>query len=72
MYSLAIGDSGVMGGSISHEYHYFSPVGEDKVYLCNTCNYAINKNIAESECPQCKASLTENDAVEVFNNFYFC
>lgn len=64
-FVLALGDTGIMGGTVSHEYHFFSEIGEDKVNLCSTCNYAVNKTISDSECPQCKKPLTENDAVEV-------
>ena len=38
-------DSGMMGGSISHEFMLLSNVGEDKIIVCNNCNYKANVEI---------------------------
>lgn len=35
-------DTGEMGGSLSHEYHYVTDVGENSLLKCNKCNHAIN------------------------------
>jgi len=40
-------DSGMMGGSISHEFMLLTPVGEDSVVLCNSCGYRANMEAAE-------------------------
>lgn len=40
-------DSGIMGGSISHEYILMTPVGEDTVAVCQNCNYRANMEAAE-------------------------
>ncbi|MGH0053905.1 MAG: proline--tRNA ligase, partial [Sphaerochaetaceae bacterium] len=39
-------DSGMMGGKISHEYMYLSPIGEDTIITCPACNYTANRQVA--------------------------
>lgn len=41
-------DSGMMGGSISHEYMLLTPVGEDSIAICSECDYRANMEAAES------------------------
>ncbi len=41
-------DSGMMGGSISHEYMLLTPVGEDSLAICNECGYSANLDTAEN------------------------
>lgn len=40
-------DSGMMGGSLSHEFMLLTPVGEDTVVLCGECGYRANMETAE-------------------------
>ncbi|MDD3946895.1 MAG: proline--tRNA ligase [Clostridia bacterium] len=40
-------DSGMMGGSVSHEYMLLTPVGEDTIVLCPQCGYKANMEVAE-------------------------
>ena len=40
-------DSGMMGGSISHEYMLLTDVGEDSIVLCGECDYRANMEAAE-------------------------
>lgn len=40
-------DSGMMGGSISHEYMLLTEVGEDSIVLCGECDYRANMEAAE-------------------------
>ncbi|MGN0546461.1 MAG: proline--tRNA ligase [Acutalibacteraceae bacterium] len=47
-------DSGMMGGSVSHEYMLLSPVGEDTIAVCSECDYRANMEAAQS--------IVENDA----------
>jgi len=42
-------DSGMMGGSISHEYMLLTPVGEDSIVICNECDYRANMEAAENK-----------------------
>ncbi len=41
-------DSGMMGGSISHEFMLLTPVGEDSVVLCEECDFRANMEAAEN------------------------
>ncbi|KAL5114658.1 hypothetical protein ACEQ8H_007452 [Pleosporales sp. CAS-2024a] len=44
-YLVAEADSGTMGGKLSHEYHFVSPKGEDKVWSCDSCDYMANEEL---------------------------
>ena len=35
-------DSGMMGGSISHEFMLLTDIGEDSIVICNECDYRAN------------------------------
>ena len=41
-------DSGMMGGNISHELMLLTPVGEDSIVLCDSCDYRANMEAAEN------------------------
>ena len=41
-------DSGMMGGNISHEFMLLTPVGEDSLVLCDSCDYRANMEAAEN------------------------
>jgi prolyl-tRNA synthetase len=41
-------DVGMMGGSGAHEYMAPSPAGEDRIVLCDGCDYAANVEMAVS------------------------
>ncbi|MBE6753684.1 MAG: proline--tRNA ligase [Ruminococcaceae bacterium] len=41
-------DSGMMGGSISHEFMLLTPIGEDSIAICTECDYRANMEAAES------------------------
>jgi prolyl-tRNA synthetase len=40
--------SGDMGGDLSHEYHLPTPLGEDRVISCNSCDYVVNEEVANT------------------------
>lgn len=44
-------DSGMMGGSLSHEFMLLSPAGEDSIALCNECGYHANVEAAPCITP---------------------
>lgn len=56
-------DSGMMGGSISHEFMLLTPIGEDTIAICPECGYRANMEAAESitknERDAVSAELTE-------------
>ncbi len=45
--AVVASDSGMMGGSISHEYMLLTPVGEDSIVLCEECDYRANMEAAD-------------------------
>ncbi|KAJ5482086.1 hypothetical protein N7475_000898 [Penicillium sp. IBT 31633x] len=48
-YLVAAADSGNMGGSLSHEYHFISPKGEDEVVSCSHCDHVYNEELADGK-----------------------
>ena len=40
-------DSGMMGGSVSHEFMLLTPIGEDSIAICTECDYRANMEAAE-------------------------
>ena len=55
-------DSGMMGGSVSHEFMLLTPVGEDSIVLCRDCGYSANMeaadcitdNVPDTELKECE------------------
>ena len=47
-YVKAEADSGDIGGSLSHEWHYLNSSGEDTVFECNECHNVFNMEKALS------------------------
>lgn len=51
-YLVAEADSGNIGGTLSHEYHFVSARGEDNVISCGSCGYTINDELAITSVEQ--------------------
>lgn len=49
-------DSGMMGGSVSHEYMLLTEAGEDSIVICDSCGYSANMEAAEN--------IVENKSIE--------
>ncbi|KAJ3154980.1 hypothetical protein HDU86_004500 [Geranomyces michiganensis] len=45
-FAAAEADTGNIGGTRSHEYHFLSKAGEDTVLLCEWCGYTANEERA--------------------------
>ena len=61
-------DSGMMGGNVSHEYMLLTPVGEDSIVLCTSCDYRANMEAAENKVTnESKGNLEELQCVETPN-----
>jgi len=41
-------DNGMMGGKLSHEFMFLTPVGEDSLAICTACDYRANVEAAEN------------------------
>jgi len=39
-------DTGMMGGTMAHEFMAVTPIGEDTLLLCDACGYKANRQIA--------------------------
>ncbi|GKT48402.1 putative proline-specific permease put4 [Colletotrichum spaethianum] len=61
---VARASSGDMGGDLSHEYHLPTAIGEDTVVTCNTCDYAVNAEIAETRLVKKERGLDTKTATE--------
>ncbi|EAW07761.1 putative proline--tRNA ligase AIM10 [Aspergillus clavatus NRRL 1] len=48
-YLVAAADSGNMGGSLSHEFHFPSSKGEDTVISCSRCDHVYNDELADGK-----------------------
>ena len=44
-------DVGMMGGSQAHEFMVLNPAGEDVLVLCESCDYAANRQVAQVTKP---------------------
>ena len=60
------GDSGMMGGSVSHEYMAYADAGEDEIVFCRKCGYAANVEMAlagpDREPPHSEVQAAAGDA----------
>ncbi len=52
-------DSGMMGGSVSHEFMLLTDIGEDSIAICPECNYKANMEAAD-----CVFDNSDNTVVE--------
>ena len=71
-YVSVQGDTGSIGGTISHEYHFISDVGQDELILCEKCGFGSNKELATEDviCPNCaNTQLTTSKGIEVGHTF---
>lgn len=70
-YTKVLAATGMMGGSLSHEFHYTVPVGEDTLLICNKCNYGVNKEVDPNKttCDKCSESFIETKGIEVGHTF---
>lgn len=70
-------DSGTMGGSDSQEFAVIADVGEDRILMCNKCEYRANIEVADSKevqeddtCMTChKGKLQIKHAIEIGHVF---
>ncbi|MFC2028547.1 proline--tRNA ligase [Chloroflexota bacterium] len=54
-------DSGMMGGTISHEFMYLTEIGEDTILFCSDCGYKANRQVAQFK----KIPATEEEQLEI-------
>lgn len=66
-YLVANADSGNMGGTLSHEYHFASSSGEDNIISCDSCDYSINEElyVARLDPNKPENSIRDGDGYEL-------
>ena len=79
LLAVAVGaDVGIMGGSMSHEFMYLSPIGEDTILLCDACGYRANRQVAgfrkplpeaEEQLPLEKIPTPDTDTIEALARY---
>ena len=64
-------DTGMIGGSSSHEFMVLAPSGEDTVVYCPSCSWASNVELAgaATHCPICQTPVERTTAIEVGHVF---
>ncbi|GAB0099767.1 Prolyl-tRNA synthetase [Sergentomyia squamirostris] len=73
-FTKVAGDSGLMGGNLSHEYHLPATVGDDRLMSCQKCGHAANLEMILEEkrnkCPKCDSeSIKITEGIEVAHTF---
>ncbi len=65
--------SGGVFSKFSHEFQIPTEFGEDLIYTCEKCHWAVNREIAEVKngdpCPKCGGKIAEQKSIEVGNIF---
>jgi prolyl-tRNA synthetase len=64
---------GVFTKNPSHEFQVVAEAGEDRIFLCERCDFAQNVELKEdlTACPSCGGALRKERSVEVGNIFRF-
>jgi prolyl-tRNA synthetase len=76
-FRIVEASGGVFTDKHTHEFQALNANGEDTIYMCDSCNFAINKEIFEGkiggECKECKKGkmIEYKGAVEIGNIFPF-
>jgi len=74
-FRVAEASGGVFTERHTHEFQVINANGEDTIYVCDKCDYAVNKEIFEGiegkKCPECKEGKIEKKEgnIEVGNIF---
>jgi len=60
-----LSDVGMMGGNTAHEFMYVTPIGEDTIVMCASCEHAANLEIGRFNKPEPAAEdLLELEEIE--------
>lgn len=63
--------SGSIGGKKSNEFMLLSETGENTIYLCGACDYAVNAELTSNldKCPACAGAVKSLKAIEIAHIF---
>lgn len=75
---LVTSDAGMMGGSVSGEYMFLTPAGEDSIALCPRCGYRANveaapcftETAAGEDGPLTLTATPETETIEALTAFF--
>jgi len=56
-------DTGLIGGSFSHEFMVLADTGEEAIVSCNTCDYAANMEKAEGRSQESKSRSQKPEGI---------
>jgi len=64
--------AGSIGGKRSNEFMLLSETGENKIYMCEACDWAVNLEVTKDvkTCPLCGGEIIQANAIEVAHIFY--
>lgn len=68
-------ETGSIGGQESHEFMALAASGEDTIFVCKKCNWAVNKEKIQKipskklKCQLCNSALQKKSAIEVGHIF---
>jgi prolyl-tRNA synthetase len=63
-YRIVEADAGNIGGNLTHEFQVLADAGEDKLMLCNKCDFAANIEVAPSLVTENPKSTTAQNMEE--------
>lgn len=63
-FVVAEADTGSIGGTLSHEYHYLADIGEDEVATCTECKYTANVEKAVARPPETEEEIVNKEDIE--------
>ncbi|MBA7691174.1 hypothetical protein ES703_99714 [subsurface metagenome] len=75
-YRIVEAESGIIGGKINHEFMVLADTGEEDIFYCSKCDFAVKKDHddftllqVEDKCPKCGSELIESKGIEVGHIF---
>lgn len=67
---FTLADGGAFTKGFSHEFQTLTEAGEDIIYICEKCNFALNREVEHTKCPSCGGEVfKERKSIEVGNIF---
>ncbi|MGA2666556.1 MAG: proline--tRNA ligase [Patescibacteria group bacterium] len=68
---LVSSHSGSIGGKKSNEFMLLSETGENTIYICGACDYAVNVELTSDldKCPSCGGAVKSLKAIEIAHIF---
>jgi len=71
-FVVVSGDTGQIGGSVSHEYHFPAPIGQDTLQICRVCRKGDNMELGGMKgCEKCdgQRQMDISKGIEVGHTF---